>query len=289
MVGSGGDPSNWGRWGPDDQRGTLNLMRPETIVEASRLVRRGKVYPLAMPMEPALSSPLRDGMIHAVMVRRDPTPSQRSVAVDVVALDTHNFTHVDSLAHVACAGRLYNGVPSDAIGAQGTTRHSIEHAVIVGRALLADVAALHGGEALEAGQVIGPEDLDRALAHGRVEARPGDILLVRTGWLARYLKSPGIAREGWPGLGERTVPWLRAHDVCAVGADNVAVEVRPPERPERSLILHERFLRDLGGYLIEFLDLDQLAADQVYEGFFVLAPLRITGGVGSPVTPLLIA
>jgi len=287
-MNKGADLSNWGRWGADDQRGTLNLITPQTIVEAARLIKRGKVYRLAMPMDPKLSSPLRDGMIHATMVRRDPTPSQRSVAIDVLALDTHNFTHVDSLAHVAYGGRLYNGAPIDAIGGAGTTRNSIEHVMIVGRAVLADIPALYGVEALEVGQVIGLEDLERALKQARVGLRQGDILLVRTGWITRYLKTPEIAQKGWPGLGERTLPWLREHEVCAVGADNVAVEVRPSEHADRSLIIHERFLRDLGGYLIEFLDLEALAADKVYEGFFVLAPLRITGGVGSPVTPVVI-
>jgi kynurenine formamidase len=282
------DLSNWGRWGAEDERGTLNLVTPQAIVDACGLVRRGTVYPLAIPMEPRLSSPLRDGMIHGVTVRHDPGPARRQVAIDILALDSHNFTHVDSLAHVAYGGCLYNGVPCDIVGSRGTSRFAIDRVTLVARGVLADVARARGLTRLAAGDVVEPEDLDRALLQARVEVRPGDVLLVRTGWIAQYLERPDSARGGWPGLGARALRWLADRGVCAVGADNPAVEARPPDRADRPAEFHDRFLRDLGGYLLEFLDLEQPARDGVAEGLFVTAPLRIAGGVGSPVTPLLI-
>lgn len=281
--------SNWGRWGSTDELGTLNLIAPRQIVEAARLIKSGKVYRLAVPMHRRHSSPFRDGIIHSVAVRHDSTPSGRSVAIDIMALDTHNFTHVDGLAHISCGGFLYNGVSASGITDQGTASHSIHNVkAVIGRAVLADVACERGASALKAGDVIGPEEIERTLAHRELEVRPGDILLIRTGWIKLYLQDPTIALQGWPGLGEATIKWLSDHDVCAVGADNVAVEVRPSEEPENTLVLHERFIRDLGGYLIEFLDLEELATDQVSEGFFVMSPLPIVGGLGSQVTPLLI-
>jgi len=282
------DLSNWGRWGRDDQRGTLNLMTPGKVVEAARLIRTGRIYRLAIPIALKHSSPLRAGCFHCSSLRQDATPSRRTVALDVIAMDTHNFTHMDSLAHVGYGERFYNDVPTDAVTIDGAQKNSIDNvAAIAGRAVLLDIPRALGVERLEAGHAIGPGDLDRAVARAGVAVGPGDIVLVRTGWIRDYLADANVARKGTPGLGEATVAWLRERDVCAVGADNTAVEVLPPERPDRSLILHEKFIRDLGGYLVEFLDLEEIAAAGVGEGFFVMAPLRIVGGLGSPVTPLL--
>jgi len=281
--------SNWGRWGTKDELGTLNLITPRQIAEAAQLINSGKVYSLAIPMHSRYSSPFRDGIIHSVAVRHDETPSERSVAIDILAVDTHNFTHVDGLAHVSCGGFLYNGVSASSITDRGTSSHSIHNVkAVIGRAVLVDVANERGVSALRAGDVVAPEEIERALAHRNIEVRPGNILLIRTGWIKSYLEDPTIALQGWPGLGENAVNWMRDHDICAVGADNVAVEVRPSEDPQNALVLHERFIRDLGGYLIEFLNLEELAGDQVSEGFFIMSPLPIVGGLGSQVTPLLI-
>ncbi len=282
--------SNWGRWGSEDQIGTLNLMTPDRIMAASRLIRQGRIYRLAIPIALKNSSPLRSGCFHCTSLRRDATPSRRAVALDVITMDTHNFTHMDSLAHVGYGDRFYNDMPTDAVTFDGAQCNSIENvAAIVGRAVVLDIPAALGVERLEAGYAIGPSDLDRAVARAGAAVGPGDIVLIRTGWIRDYLKDANVARNGTPGLGEATVDWLRARDICAVGADNTAVEVLPPERPDRSLILHEKFIRDVGGYLmIEFLDLEQLCVDGIREGFFTMAPLRIVGGLGSPVTPLLI-
>jgi kynurenine formamidase len=282
------DLSNWGRWGRADERGTLNLMTPDKVVEAARLIRTGHIYRLAIPIALKHSSPLRAGCFHCTSLRKDATASRRTVALDVITMDTHNFTHMDSLAHVGYGERFYNDVPTDAVTFDGAQKNSIDNVTaIAGRAVLLDIPRALGVERLEAGRAIGPGDLDRAVAHAGVAVRPGNILLVRTGWIRDYLADANVARKGSPGLGEATVAWLRERDVCAVCADNPAVEVLPPERPDRSLILHEQFIRDLGGYLVEFLDLEEIAAAGVREGFFVMAPLRIVGGLGSPVTPLL--
>jgi kynurenine formamidase len=286
----GGEPwSNWSRWGPDDQRGTLNLLGPRAVVEAATLVKTGKVYPLAIPVEAALSSPMREGALHISTVRKDATESKRQVAIDVIALHTHDFTHMDSLAHVGYGGFLYNGVPAESIGYNGAERLGIQNiGAIAGRAILADVARTLGADSLEAGYAITAGDLERTLRQEGVEPRSGDILLVRTGWITRYLADRTVTNSGWPGIGLSTVQWLHDHSVCAVGADNVAVEVKPFEDERRSFIVHERFIRDHGGYLIEFMNLEELASEEVYESFFILAPLYLSGGLGSPVTPVAI-
>ena len=183
--------SNWGRWGGEDELGTLNLIAPRQIAEAARLISSGKVYRLAIPMHPRYSSPFRNGVIHSVAVRRDTTLSERSVAIDILALDTHNFTHMDGLAHISCGGFLYNGISATSITDQGTPSHSIHNVkAVIGRAVLVDVANERGGSALSAGDVIGPDEIERVLARRKIEVQPGNILLIRTGWIKSYLENP---------------------------------------------------------------------------------------------------
>lgn len=286
---AGNHLSNWGRWGDDDERGTLNYIDPGAIAEAARLITTGRVYHLAIPVTAAHSSPMRDGALRTTTVRHDPTASRRQIAIDVLAIHTHDFTHLDALAHIGYADSLFNGVPLDTVTDRGAAQLSVDRiGSIIGRAILADVAGALGVTHLEAGHVIEADDLDRALASQRTTVRRGDILLVRTGWIVPYMKDRSIALAGWPGLGISALEWLHAHEITAVGADNLAVEVRPFEDDNRSLPIHECFIRDMGGYLMEFLDLEELSRDGVREMFFAAVPLRLQGGLGSPVTPIAI-
>ena len=134
-----------------------------------------------------------------------------------------------------------------------------------------------------------PLDLDDAADLQESEVRPGDAVLVRTGWYKTYAEGNVDFGGDYPGVSRTVCDWLYDHDVVALGADNVAVEIFPPE-PESNggLPVHQTMLNDLGGYLIEFLNLEELAKDKVYEFLFVAAPLRISGGVGSPINPLAI-
>ena len=113
---------------------------------------------------------------------------------------------------------------------------------------------------------------------------PGDIVLVRTGWFKVFAENRELFDSGSPGPNGDVVAWFKDHEICAMGADNVAVEstVGKP-RP-----LHLGVIRDLGGYLLEFLFLEELAADKVYEFMFVATPLKLINGIGSPINPVAI-
>lgn len=273
--------TNWGRWGAGDQRGMLNVITPTHVVRATRLVQAGIIYPLAVPITRETGYPLRKPLAHRRWVRDDATTSQRTVALDEFTIEAHNFTHMDALNHVSTAGRLYNGFEAFTESSLSIDRVK----AIAGRALVADVPRALGVGMLPAGHAISVHELRSALP-GQIE--PGDAVLVRTGWIRAFLERPEIAEAGWPGLSLAALEWLAEHDVCTVGADNPAVEVKPFESVDRSLIGHERFIRDLGGYFVEFLDLEDVCSDGVTAGFFVMAPLPIRGATGSPVTPLLI-
>jgi len=203
-------------------------------------------------------------------------------------------TQWDSLAHVWYDGQLYNGVAAATIGAGGATRNGIDKlgAGVISRGVLLDLARARGVERLAPGEVVGPRDLEAAERTAGVQVGRGDVLLVRTGHLAVF--KDGGDREGYmrrmPGLGIGCVPWLHAREVAAVATDTSAVEVIPFEDPALPLPVHAVCIRDMGLTLGEMFDLDALAADcardGVWEFLFTAPPLKVSGGIGSPLNPL---
>jgi len=168
------------------------------------------------------------------------------------------------------------------------TRNAIDNVpFIVGRAVLLDVATWKGVDHLDLGEQVSASDLDKCAEAQGIALRAGDILLVRTGWMQLFSKDRTLFDRGEPGIDESTLPWLRDHDIVAVGSDNHGVEVLS-EIPPNELPVHEVAIRDLGIYLVENLDLEALASDKVYESFLVIAPLRLSGGAGSPINPIAI-
>ena len=280
--------SNWGRWGPDDERGTLNLITPAMVAAATRLVKTGRVYSLSVSVGPDTPRPaIRNQIWHLCMVRNDPTISRRRVADDTIMMHVHSSTHMDALSHLWYEGRLFNGYPDDAVNQLGASKNAITNVKgLIGRGVLLDVARHKGVAHLDNSYVVTPEDLDACARDEKVEIKPGDIVLVRTGYISEFKKDTRLYESGEPGPGRACIEWFYRNQVCAIGADNVGVEKMPAEDPERPMVFHEQVIRDLGGYLIELLDLDELARDRAYEFLFIAAPLMISRGVGSPINPL---
>ncbi len=290
--------SNWGRWGADDERGTLNFVTPDVVRRAAACVRRGQVFSLGLPFDangPQLGTHGRTNPIH-LMSATDGRLSADSAARysdDVIVMPLQCATQWDSLAHVWYDGRLYNDVPSSTITAQGAARNAIDKVGtgIVSRGVLLDVARARGVDRLEPGTAIAPTDLDAAERVQGVRVESGDVLLVRTGHMAllRAGDKTGYMRRT-PGLGVACVEWLHAREVAAVATDTLAVEVIPWEDPAVVLPLHCLCIRDMGLTLGEMFDLDALADDCARDGawevLFSAPPLKVTGGVGSPLNPL---
>lgn len=280
-------PGNWGRWGDDDERGLLNAATPEVIRAAAGLVREGRVYSLAIPLQAdAPIWPTRHKNWH-VNTYSNPTGPGRGGADDIIHIHTHGTTHVDALCHQFLDGQMYNGHSASEITAAGAVRNAITNVPgIVTRGVLLDVAHHRGVAHLEAAAPVTGADLEACADAQGVSVRPGDVVLVRTGWLRVWDTDPARFDAAQPGIDMDAAAWLAARDVVAVGADNSAVEVFPAAD---GLAVHIELLRNQGMYLMELFDLDALATDRVYEFLFVAAPLRITGGVGSPLNPLAIA
>jgi kynurenine formamidase len=300
--------SNWGRWGPADQIGTLNLVGPDQVRAAAQLVRQGKVISLTLPYDqngPQLGQfrsnprllPIATGVDHAAG-KQDPLPGGFGPAHgfgfsdDILIMPTQSGTQWDALSHIFFEGRMWNGRPATEVTSKGATKNGIEHytARIVMRALLIDMPAYLGLNALQPGHAIVPDDLDDYLATRGLEVRPGDALLVRTGHLAARRGAWGDYAGGpAPGMSLHTAPWLHRHDVAALATDTWGVEVRPNEidvfQP-----LHVVSLVHGGLAFGEMFDLDALAADcatdGIYEFMLVASPLPLTGATGSPASAL---
>ncbi|WP_019544734.1 cyclase family protein [Streptomyces sulphureus] len=258
----------------------------------------------ALPAEPRLvelGQPLFTGMpcspnhpgFRMVLARRHGDmvrPDGGSAANETIVTGGHVGTHIDALSHVSHEGKLHGGI--DAAQAQtggAFSRHGAEETpAMVTRGVLLDVAAAHGTDTLPGGYGITADDLDAAARHGGEEPRAGDVALVRTGW-ARTFDDPTtyLGKEtGVPGITEEAGEWLVARGVRAVGSDTTACEQILPGAGHSVLPVHRLLLVDHGVYIMEHLALEDLAATGQHAFVFVVAPLRIVGGTGSPVRPV---
>ena len=292
--------SNWGRWGPDDERGTVNFITPDKLIAAGALIRQGKVFDLGIPLDE--NGPQQGGRrvnpVHLMSATGDTQlfPGGFKFSDDYIFMPLQAATQWDSLAHVFYDDQLYNGFPADDITVVGAARDSIDKLAkgIAGRGVLLDIARLKAVEWLERGYVITPDDFEAAMAAQDVAVGSGDILLFRTG-LRRLFVTTGSAREfmsGEPGIGQACCEWLHDREVAALLSDNWAIEVLPGETRDALFTVHCVLIRDMGMSLGEILDLEELAADcaadGVWEFFFCAPPLKVTGAVGSPINPLAI-
>ena len=309
--------TNWGRWGPDDRIGTLNLIDAAARLRGVASVVDGEAFPLGIPMSE--SEGIQMGFIegrvnptHTMVAVDHPQsdePGWVAFSEDVVTFAMQCATHWDGLAHTSYGagpdGRvLYNGYPASSVTEDGASILGIQQVrSLVSRGLLLDVARARGLELLEPGYAITPDDLDAACALGRVEVEPGDVVLVRTGQAAHLALAgrPGIGGAApvrdllaytWPtpGLTVATAAWFHERDVAAVAIDTLILEVYPCESEDLFLPVHVLHLVEMGMTQGQnwFLDplADACAADGRYSFLLDATPLPFTGALGSPVNPV---
>ncbi len=311
---------NWGRWGKDDQLGTLNFITPEKVKAGAALVRQGKVFPLGVNFDaygPQGAHGFRRNPIHLMSV--DGGDQEMAAHLkgwggvtegmmvhlweggpmrfndDFIMMPLQAATQWDALSHVYYDGLLYNGYPAGAVTSFGATKCSIDQVDVKGitsRAVLLDVAQHRGLPHLPPNTPISPEELDEVAKAEGVSVGSGDIVLVRTGWWSTFVQNrDGEAwTAGSPGLSWRVAEWLHDRECAAVACDNIAVEVSGGEVEGVLLPLHLLCIRDMGMMLGEMWDFEALskdcAQDHVYEFQLVAPPLRVTGAVGSPINPI---
>jgi kynurenine formamidase len=298
---------NWGRWGGEDQRGALNLLTGDVVRAATGAVRQGRVLSLSLPIKGSTSSSVAETVPH---LKGRPLPQHfmsvdgadyeagvklpaggRGIADDALMLSPHGTTtHMDALCHMWTGKQIYNGHASSRIRSYGATRCGMENVEgVVTRGILFDVPVYRGVDVLDPADRITVADLEAMSARAGVTVGQGDAVVIRTGWPTVFAQSPERYWAGEPGLSSEAARWLAARDIALVASDNSAisglnVEGRADETLEDDI--HMIFLWRHGIYLIEMLWLEELAAAGQPTFLFVVAPLKIVGGTGSPVNPL---
>ena len=298
---------NWGRWGPADEIGTLNFISPEAIVQAARLVRRGKVFSLGLnfdrngPQKGLWGN--RYNPIHTMLatgsdaVAGNQDAGGLRYADDAVSMPLQCGTQWDALGHIFYDDKMWNGYDARLVDSNGAQKNGIEKTKdrMVGRGVLLDVARHCGVDFFEDGTAITIADLDATARAQGVEVRRGDFVIVRTGQMEQRLKAEewgGYAGGEAPGLAFETAEWIHEKEIAAICTDTWGCEVRPNETDQASQPWHWVVIPMIGitmGEIFYLKDLaDDCARDRVYEFLFCAPPLPITGAVGSPINPLAI-
>ena len=302
---------NWGKWGANDEIGTLNYTTPEDIIAAAQLVRKGKVYSLALPYDqhgpqggktkyPAMG---RFNPIHLML--RTGTDAYSGVldsrkirgSDDVIIMPTQAGTQWDGLGHIFYGDHMWNGYDCRTVTSAGAQKCGIEKTAdrMVGRGVLFDIPRMLGMEVLPDAFAVTNELLDQAEKYSGVKVRRGDYLIVRTGQMEQMLAAKtwdGYSGGDAPGLAFETLDWLQAKQVAAIATDTWGAEVRPNEADDANQPWHWISIPIMGLTVGEIFFLKDLskdcAADKRYEFMFVAPALPVTGAVASPVNPLAI-
>lgn len=292
--------SNWGRWGDDDERGTLNLLTSAAVRRGAAAVQTGQAFSLALPYDESVPRTLgnqrRVSPIHSMLsidVSYTGHPDDSCWSEDMVTTGLQSGTHWDALAHVSWRHLLYNGFPVSTIDPDhGATRCGIDKCgPIVGRGVLLDVARARGADWLENGDAITPDDLSGAVRRAGVTVEPGDVVLLRTGAMRHWHEGRRkVYVSGSPGFALECARWFRDHDVAAVAADTQNPDVFPPADMTMLMPFGVLCLQQMGLLLGQNFDLEALATtcEEERRWAFLLSatPERVTGGLGSPVNPI---
>jgi len=283
--------SNAGRWGVDDERGTLNHVTGDGTLAALALVREGRAVSIGRDLVTEGSAQSPPSAVHVLTY----AGHEPSAALELLTLVPHGFemTHLDAVAHSYFDGHVYNGRrAADVVRPGGIAFGSIMAAAdgIVTRGVLLDVAAARGVEYLRAEDGIGVADLDAAEELGGVHVGRGDAIFVRSGQVLRERAEGPIGDGPREGLLAEAVPWLHAREVAVYSGD--CIERLPSGYRRVPMPLHQLGMAAMGLAILDCADCERLAelcrAIGRHEFCVAVAPLRIPGGTGSAVNPIAI-
>lgn len=294
--------SNWGRWGPEDERGTLNFLTDKTRRAAMALVRHGRAVSLGWDIDPIpygadVKVPPQRYMVRTGQGLLEGDAPERQVALqEYIGLIFHGrrITHLDALAHIQWNGRMYNDRPSYLVTSEhGAARNPVTVARdgIVTRGILVDVPKHRGVEVLERGEPVHRAEVEAILAAAGLALRSGDALLLRTGY-GRSRIDEGPKWDGrQAGWGANCLTLFHEHDVSVIGADTTQ-ETHPSGYPNFRGPIHGIGVAAMGLWLLDNCNLESLArtCDEFGTSEFalVLAPIPFAGATGSAINPLAI-
>ncbi|MGO4252745.1 cyclase family protein [Paenarthrobacter sp. TAF1] len=303
-------PKNWDKWGPEDEVGSLNYLTVEEAQRGAAEIRTGKSFTLAIPIGNPEGDPIWPGRKTAVrtnvMDRGNflcgTGPSfngDLEYADDVITMYLQGTSQYDALGHMWYGEKIYNGYAAETtIGSlKKASIFPIAERGIVGRGVLIDMARFRGKAALERGETFSHEDLLAAASAQGVTIHKRDILLIRTGWIGSYYRTeePEFYRDFLePGLtySPQLVEWFRDMEIPNLVTDTIGNEVTRDPVSGVDLPLHNALMRNLGIAFTEIIALDKLADDCSSDGqwtfLYTAAPMKIVGGSGAPVNPVVI-
>ncbi len=309
VVRKGRKLSNWGKWGKNDELGVLNYITPQDIVDAAKLIKKGKVFRLGLELdENGPQNGLFGGRwnpLHHMMAtgtdaaagNQDKTVGLR-YADDFINLPTQCASQWDALSHVFAGDKMWNGYKATLVDSTGAHKNGIEKFAdkMVGRGVLLDVAKYKKKERLADGYGITINDLDRTAKSQGVEIKRGDFVIVNTGQMADCLDKGewgGYGGGDAPGLAFETVDWIHEKEIAGICSDTWGIEVRPNATVDGTnqpwhwvTIPYIGIVHGEIWYLRELVD--DCAKDGVYEFFLCAPPLVISRGTGSPINPQVI-
>lgn len=283
--------SNWGRWGADDELGTLNLITPAKRKQAAALVQDGVTVSLSHDASTtAKSGPPVFG--HKMLTL--PRATDLTFASDEFRVAYHGFTetHLDSLCHMSYNGQMYNGFTYKDVTERGAAKLSVLNAKqgIFTRCVLMDIPKLLDVRFLEGGQPIYPDHLEAWEQAANVKVEAGDVVLIRTGrWVRSQIEGDDKVARSFAGLHASCLPWLKARDVAVVGSD-LALDVNPSGVAGVDFPVHAVVLVAMGTPILDNCDLEAVsaaAAERKRWAFLLtVGPLAVPGGTGSPINPI---
>lgn len=292
---------NWGKWGPNDEKGTLNYITPEKIQAAARLVRSGRSVSMAIPINTVAGPDNPNPAIYYMANTHDIDigSGELRFATDFLGIQFHGdcHTHIDALCHIAYKGKLYNGIPASTVTVQGASKMDITAYAhgIVGRGVMIDAARYRGVKWLEPGEVVTREEIEAIEKAEGVRLGEGDILVFRTGHHRRRLElgawDAGYTGQGRAGLDPYSIVLLHERKVAAFLPDGDG-ELVPSFVEGIQYPIHPLQITAMGMMCSDSLQLEELAnvceEEQRWEFMVVIAPLRLPRGTGSPFNPIAI-
>ena len=284
--------SNWGRWGPDDQLGAVNLITPETRMAAAKLVEKGVSVSMARDVEKDAAvdnpRPFRHKMLNVGLNN----PGQFVSDDYQVSYHGYAHTHMDSLCHMAYNGKMYNGFPQAEVVESGAPKLAVTafKQGIFARGVLMDIPRLKGVDWLEPGTPIYPSDLDAWEEKAGFKTRSGDIVLIRSGrWAKRDAEGPWDVSKKSAGLHASAARWLKERDAAILGSD-AASDVAPSLVEGVGQPIHQLVIIAMGMPIFDNLDLEAVAEAAArqnrWEFLVTAAPMAVGGGTGSPFNPI---
>jgi kynurenine formamidase len=285
-------------FGPDDQRGAVNRITPQKVLEAIRLVKEGKVIDFGRTYEKGM--PLFGNRVFSVLIPTTGGPfgdNKTTYHDEIATLQIGQVgTQFDGLGHIGIGDQWYGGrKTSDLIdvfagsGSDGLKALGIHNCgPVVTRGVLVDVAGSKGVQQLDPKYQVTPTDLEGALQRARVDIRPGDVVVLHTGWGSLWMKDNETFNKQEPGIGVEAAKWLASKQAVVVGADSWAVEIVPNPDAKLAFPCHQELITRNGIYLHENCATERLVQNNVREFLYMFFPLKIKGGTGSIGAPIAI-